>query len=277
MGISAPFSVFCFARSAIGGGYCVMPTCIYCGSQAGSREHIYPSWLVEALARDPRGLDLPAPMRIWRDGVQIRVLQGKVRPRKTFEFTTKVCKACNSGWMNRIDDRVRPHLEPMIAGRQTALAPAAQAAVAAWMTKVTITRFAAEHRPFVKPAWTAQLRTTETALPDWHVCVGKYVGAQPLWGSMHDLSLFDSDGVTVIDRGVIATLLVGYVALQVFHLSGLSVQEHPAVPMLRIGPATERELKWPPPDHFTDETLPAFADRFVRGLNRLSAPHTESH
>jgi hypothetical protein len=254
-----------------------VPTCIYCGAPAGSREHIYPSWLVEALARDPRGLDLPAPMKIWRDGVLIRTVTGRVRPKKTFEFTTKVCKTCNSGWMNRIDDRVRPHFEPMIAGRQTVLPPSAQAALAAWMTKVTITRFAAEHRQYVKPGWTEQLRTTETALPDWHVFVGKYVGAQPLWGSNHDLALLDSDGVTVRDRGVTATLLVGYVALQVFHLSGLSVQEHPAVPLLRVGPPTDGELTWPvPPGHLTDELLPAFADRYVRSLRRLSGGHDDA-
>src|ERR1017187_2950463 len=121
---------------------------MYCGERAGSTEHIFPSWMMELLATDPRGF--PQPIRMTLEdqgsGEVVRRTVGKVKPKLTVEFTTKVCSTCNNGWMNRIDEATRPHFDAIIAGRPTPLDASAQASLAAWVTKTTLTGRAA-HSP----------------------------------------------------------------------------------------------------------------------------------
>lgn len=228
--------------------------------------------MIEALSRDPRGLQLPIVSTVWRNGTAIRHIRGKVSPRKTVEVTTKVCHACNTGWMNRVGTRARRYIESMMRDDETELPPEAQAGIAAFMTMTGITTFATHHRAFVKREWTDAIRTTETALPEWYVWVGRYLGRQPLLAFMHDISFVDMRGMTVVDHGVVATLVVGYVALQVLHCRGLRIDDHPGVPLLRVGPPGGAVLRWPPSEHLTDETIEPFADRFIGNVPARAEP-----
>jgi len=96
--------------------------CIFCGKPAGSREHIWPQWV---LARKDFG-----PFRLKRAGVPDVILNGT-------ELTTKrVCKACNSGWMSDLEGKVKPILEPMFDGRTFALDLEQQRLIAVWVAKM---------------------------------------------------------------------------------------------------------------------------------------------
>lgn len=246
-----------------------MASCIYCGNRANSQEHVYPAWMIEALSRDTRGLRLPTRAQVRKDGVLIRQMMGKVTPRKTVEFTTKVCAECNNGWMNRVGERARPFVEKMMAGLPTELTTEAQAAVDTFMTMTTITRYSAEHRAYVNHEWTRRLRETEAPLPDWMVWVGRYEGVEPLYANLHDVSVVAKDGTTILDHGVFSTLVAGYLVVQVFHVADGRIVDHPEVPLILVGPPRSDAVKWPPRNAFTDETLALLADRFIGTLARF--------
>jgi len=94
--------------------------CVFCGNPAGSREHIWPKWL---LARKDFG-----PFRLKRAGSPDVVLNT--------ELTTKsVCQACNNGWMSKLEAEVKPILEPIFEGHTVSLTIQQQHLIAIWMTK----------------------------------------------------------------------------------------------------------------------------------------------
>lgn len=96
--------------------------CIFCGKSAGSREHIWPQWL---LARRDFG-----PFRLKRAGAK-EVILNKV------ELTTKsVCGNCNNGWMSELEQKVKPILEQMFDGKPVDLNREQQHLIAVWITKI---------------------------------------------------------------------------------------------------------------------------------------------
>jgi hypothetical protein len=62
------------------------------------------------------------------------------RPGPASDMVTKdVCKACNAGWMERLETDSRPVLTPMITGNDRALSAADQFVAATWATKTMLT------------------------------------------------------------------------------------------------------------------------------------------
>jgi len=83
-----------------------MRTCIFCGERAGSREHLWPKWI----------LDMVRPRRIG----------GFIGLSTALEFEREfivrsVCSACNSGWMSDLETANMPVMGPMIDDKSIAL------------------------------------------------------------------------------------------------------------------------------------------------------------
>jgi hypothetical protein len=95
--------------------------CIFCGNPAGSREHIWPKWILE---RKNFG-----PFRLKRAGAPDLILNT--------ELTTKaVCHDCNTGWMSKLEAAIKPILEPMFEGKSVSLDIYQQQLIALWMAKM---------------------------------------------------------------------------------------------------------------------------------------------
>jgi len=95
--------------------------CIYCGNPAGSREHIWPKWILE---RRTFG-----PFRLKRAGAPDLTLNT--------ELTTKaVCHGCNTGWMSKLEAALKPILEPMFEGKSVSMDIYQQQLIALWMVKM---------------------------------------------------------------------------------------------------------------------------------------------
>jgi hypothetical protein len=145
--------------------------CIYCElPKAKSQEHVLASWIIEVLSQDTRGLPLPLRMELSDQSGGKRVTLGKTKRSKTLEFTTRVCRDCNSGWMNDMEIAVRPYLEPMIRGAKCHIDAAWQHALAAWAAKFAVTaRFAHIHPDHIERQWTQHValsdRLTRTGPP----------------------------------------------------------------------------------------------------------------
>jgi hypothetical protein len=97
-------------------------SCIFCGKPAGSREHIWPQWI---LARKNFG-----PFRLKRAGAPAVILNNT-------ELTTKaICGKCNTGWMSDLENEVIPILTPIFEDKPVSLDEHQQHVLAVWITKM---------------------------------------------------------------------------------------------------------------------------------------------
>jgi hypothetical protein len=100
-----------------------MPKCIFSEDEAGSKEHIWPQWL---LARkdfgDFRLKRAGAPEVILKNGGQLIV--------------KSVCGKCNNGWMSELEQEAMPLLIPMFEAQPITLYPSQQFTLAVWITKM---------------------------------------------------------------------------------------------------------------------------------------------
>jgi hypothetical protein len=103
---------------------------------------------------------LPAPKNFERiEGSETRVnkyniLRKTVVTRSGASFTKRirsVCRICNSGWMNRLEQKARPILTPLILGEPMTLTPAMRQTLAEWATMKFIVLEHAERGEFVTP------------------------------------------------------------------------------------------------------------------------------
>lgn len=255
---------------------------MYCGKPAGSDEHIIASRFIEVLSEDPRGFALPTRLQMVHSSGQRRRVQGKLRKRKgkggrprqpTLEFTTRVCTECNNEWMNDIDDAAFVKVASMIRGHRTLLSTSDQMNVAAWIAKVAITgRFAHLEPDHVEKKWTDWLYKNRTALPHWHVWIGKYIGTEPFAYHASDVGIVEAEpgttrpipnGNVLQQHGVYATLFIGYLAIQILGPDSEAVpNEARSEPIIKIWPASRHGLVWPPANGvITDQTKRAFVER----------------
>jgi len=245
--------------------------CVYCTKRrAGSEEHIFATWLVEMISRDPRGFPAPTLLKIGlRDG-RTREIKGKMRKGKpTIEFTTRrVCHTCNNEWMNRVDERARPIIEPMIQGSNVVLDRKAQEALAAWACKTAVSARYVLDDP-VRKEWTDHLHNNESAIPGWYIWIGWYEGRLPFSASLHDVSVVPVDApggkpgdTPIAEHGVGMTLVVGYLVVQLLAVDGMTGHHDIGyIPLLPIWPSSGLGLIWPPAHHFDDESLPVLESR----------------
>jgi hypothetical protein len=82
-----------------------MRLCLFCSSNANSIEDAWPLWLT-SLFKGER----PMAVHAERYGVSLpswKTIQPKLAIRH-------VCEHCNNGWMSRLENRVRPFLQPLL-------------------------------------------------------------------------------------------------------------------------------------------------------------------
>jgi hypothetical protein len=64
----------------------------------------------------------------------------RIRKVPRLDITATVCMACNTGWMHRLEDQVRPFLGPLIAGKPWWISPRQQRLLARWVGKTVLVR-----------------------------------------------------------------------------------------------------------------------------------------
>jgi hypothetical protein len=97
-------------------------TCIFCENSAGSREHLWPQWI---LSRKNFGA-----FRLKRAGAPEVILNNT-------ELTVKsVCGKCNNGWMSGLEQEAKPLLEQMFDDKPVDLDGNQQQIVAKWVAKM---------------------------------------------------------------------------------------------------------------------------------------------
>ena len=250
--------------------------CMYCGRPSTSREHVIATRFINVMREDPRGLVMPLVLGITLPGGERRRIGGKrtKRGHYTLEYVTRVCDQCNSGWMNDVDSAAFPYVAELIRGHALGLDTTAQTAIAAWMCKVAVTARAVPWFPLpIEKSWTDWLYSQHSALPSWCVWVGRHIGSIPWWYNPHDISIElhpdspgPSDSRFIRKTGVVATLVMGYLVVQIYGTSSegalnLMDSEPQILPM--IWPVQNPIVIWPAARSIDDAGLPVWAERLL--------------
>jgi hypothetical protein len=114
-------------------------TCVFCGHQSVTREHIFPFWLREAVggagaATHYRAAPNSAPPPVRED-------LGYERSWSASDAEVVVraaCARCNNTWMNDLDLAVEPIIVPLIRNRAQALGAEERTLLATWATKIAL-------------------------------------------------------------------------------------------------------------------------------------------
>lgn len=253
-------------------------TCIFCGGDPLTREHIFPWWVRRAVGGQGRAHHaMSAGEQYW--------LEHGCAPRYTrqweddeLELTVRcVCEPCNNTWMNRLDEDAERHVTALASTEPLAIADAELAVVAAWATKVAMllehTRSPSaltRRRAFVPSSQHAELfRTREppTAASLW---VARVAPPWPgVWWRTAPLSLTFVAPAAAAGYGSptasLITFAFGAVAFQAlfappvdfFRNEAARRTEDGAEFMRRLWP--EQLLRWPPPKALRLEALEKFA------------------
>jgi hypothetical protein len=147
------------------------------------REHVFGDWLRKYVRADANKHRLQHTIIGLPGTLTTRKIT--VRAGEPLLSTAKiVCKACNSGWLSRIQNEAKPFLIPLIQGKRIVLGAAAQKAIAAWCAMVTIT---SDYLPR-DPAATAISQAErdwfrdQKAPPDhWKIWIGVYRRQKGIW------------------------------------------------------------------------------------------------
>jgi hypothetical protein len=225
--------------------------CIFCGNPAGSREHIWPKWV---LARRDFG-----PFRLKRAGQKEVILNGA-------ELTVKtVCGHCNNGWMGKLEATLMPILIPMFERNSVTLDKEQQRLVSLWLVKMAFLYDSAKGRDadntFYEKSEGAAFATTEH-IPNF---TGVWIGQLEEEHRALDGADFTLNNLeTRIGNGSVVTLANEHLVAQVVTLRLKETPEGPTQlnlnakyphlneMLIRIHPQEKDEVQWPPKDSFTN-------------------------
>ena len=101
-----------------------MPTCIFCDKPSGSREHVWPKWILERK-------DLGA--------FKLKIAGGPEKILNNVELKVKtVCGICNNGWMSDLEAQAIPILTEIFEDKPVALDQEQQQIIARWLMKTAM-------------------------------------------------------------------------------------------------------------------------------------------
>jgi hypothetical protein len=127
-----------------------------------------------------------------------------------------VCGTCNHGWMSRLENEVKPLLEPMLRGTITPLTQPVQTSLSRWAVKIAMViegvRPKSAPNRFYSDEDTHALRE-HRIIPDMTRVEVGYFADSGLHVSAGDFTL--ADGPNDGGHGHVTTIVAGHVVLQV--------------------------------------------------------------
>jgi hypothetical protein len=146
--------------------------CIFCGQSGLTKEHVWPDWLKNYIPKDMREhTSLSVTVHPTHSDPQRKKRSGDLRSRRL----RIVCKACNNGWMGKLQEKAKPYLLPLINEEITVLDERGQAVVAAWITMFSMV---AEHFDPRKVSTSSQqhhdFRENQKPPANWKIWIGDY-------------------------------------------------------------------------------------------------------
>lgn len=155
--------------------------CIFCGRPGLSKEHVWPEWTHEFVPREHAGKNVRAAFKVnMQDPTNIvpetkEQRQGSVN---TLQVRVVCKKHCNSGWMSRLENRVRSILTPLILGQSILLSEEDQKTLAAWIAKTGMVFEFARQRSDASSSLVQRRHLMNNLEPPfgWNIWIGHYRG-----------------------------------------------------------------------------------------------------
>jgi hypothetical protein len=146
--------------------------CIFCGKPGLTKEHVWADWLKQHIPKQAiNHTQLVAILHPTHSEFRRKTVAGDLRSRRL----RVVCERCNTGWMSQLQSQGKPYLLPLIRGEVTALNPAAQTTVAAWIAMFVMV---AEHfNPHTVVSTKTERKTfrhKRTPSSNWKIWIGDY-------------------------------------------------------------------------------------------------------
>jgi hypothetical protein len=243
--------------------------CLFCDSKADSREHIIPRWVLEELewGRGPFAISFESktPVKL-------------VSPERKAKV---VCKQCNEGWMHQLEDAAKPILSPLMCDISIPLDLLQQYTIVKWAVKTAMVHDgAARNRPIhYEREMCSSFRLRSAIPPRTTVWIARCGSPYAIAGMVTDLAHMVDNNVRVGARSCIMTITIGYLAVQVLTVVPIPeyrnapITFHPKVgpwdrTLVRLWPAADRTLTWPPPTTFVisgDNSIYELFDRWRIG------------
>jgi hypothetical protein len=217
-------------------------------------EHVIPKW-----ARRSYGIQGPVTVDAREEGLGQRRRAGSMQA-LNITLDDAICEDCNSVWLSRLEQAVKPILAPMaVSARPVTLSPASQELLATWAVKTVLLLELAFRQmyPASRPvegyeasqpefAW---LRARSEPPPRSLVWLGCWdcQQATPVRYAPSSAPLPTPDGSKI--EGHFATFTLGYAAFQVFTVDCVAVGQHQASAWNDHAPASLAQALsrvWPP-------------------------------
>lgn len=176
--------------------------CIFCNNDSGSREHLWPDWLLKRHKFGPIKMQLGDRQRIVKQNPDLKV--------KT------VCGTFNNGWMSSLESSNIPIIGPMSDGISTTLDTNAQTRVAAWSFKGAMMSDSMRGRQsgkFYTRNECASMRDSHKIPADTLVWIGK-VDGKHIANIGTDFTYNDDKG-THLATNCLCTIAAGHFVVQV--------------------------------------------------------------
>lgn len=147
-----------------------------------SKEHIWSDWISGLIPRNNEHGEYWGSMRReagkrdveWTNPPKSSARQGNVLQRKVRE----VCEQCNNGWMSRVVDRAKPHVEQMILSKTFQLNRREKTELSAWIGITTVIQELANRQGArrIPPEDRTVLMNTNAPPLSWSIWIAKYTG-----------------------------------------------------------------------------------------------------
>lgn len=258
--------------------------CIFCGGTGLSKEHIWSDWLSGTIPRSDEHGEYWGSMhrdagsgRIgWTrppasSGRQGSVLQRKVR---------NVCERCNNGWMSRVVDRAKSHVERMILGERIQLDRGEQTDLAGWIGITTVIQEYANRQGArrIPPEDRTVLMNTEAPPHTWSIWVARYMGEW--WSPMGHYHIpmsyskrpTDDDPTPRTGELQITTFTLRELLVHVFTATEVEMIDayrsyiagaRNSLKLQQLWPISGNALTWPPSHPFQDSEVDTLAFDWV--------------
>jgi hypothetical protein len=252
--------------------------CVFCQrtDQKISNEHIWPNWV---LACFPQNTKLTVEMH--RKGKDTKFWAPKD---STGVTANEICRPCNQGWMNGMEEAVRPFLFQMIEGGPALVLDEVKASLlSAWVYKIMLLFDLVgprEYRRFGKAQYERFYEHRRPPVAGVVAWLASYAGSMRSTATDRGLTFTDYGGQVVV-----GTFSIGHVAFQLLFYEperlpqpGAWVPHIPPTWMGRLvrlwpivgdGPVPGFRLKWPPAQTLDDGGLIELRNRWDRGLGEV--------
>jgi len=248
-----------------------MRECVFCRSTNLTLEHVFGDWIVKLIGNSEFN---------WR---HYRTDSGT---RETDRWSSRsitlkakfVCKSCNDGWMSDIESRASPAFSGMILDGDAVSLPPQDVnllAVFAFKCAVIANHMSPNGSPFFSRYIRHQFRLSRTIPPGVQMWVAGFSGKYAFSGLYNAYYLEPGQPNRLGDlEFLVFTYLAGRLVFQVLSPRWKKVIDvGRPLPLLcqsriwemassRFWPLDGKNLSWPPPRLFDDESLSQFLDRW---------------